>query len=113
MSATSFLIAIHVRMLSERARYRWSVASRAVAAVGGGYVAASLFNLAVPLLLAQFGVNQAQALLAATTASFLLYGAIIMAVFHARSATRAWAWLVGSALPLGIVILLLLPGARI
>lgn len=95
------------------ARRRWSIAARVLAASVGGYALTSLLNLALPLALASFGVNQAQALLATTTASFLIYAAIIMAVFHARSAARAWAWLAASALPLGLVVWLLLPGARL
>jgi hypothetical protein len=44
--------------------------------------------------------SQAQALLATTMASFLVYAAIVMAVFHARSAVRAWMWLaVAAVLP--------------
>lgn len=97
--------------LSERTRHRWSVASRALAAAGGGYVTVSLFSLAIPLLLAALGGDRAQALLAVSMAGFPLYAAIIMAVFHARSATRAWAWLAGVALPLGIIVWLLLPGS--
>jgi hypothetical protein len=39
-------------------------------------------------------------LLATTMASFLVYAAIVMAVFHARSAVRAWMWLaVAAVLP--------------
>jgi hypothetical protein len=108
MNASAF-----TRMIaSASARRRWSIASRALAAGVGGYALTSLFTLALPLALAFLGVNQAQALLAATIASFLLYAAIIMAVFHARNAARAWAWLIAIALPLGLVVWLLLPGTR-
>jgi hypothetical protein len=88
---------------------RWSIASRVLAAIGGGYALISLLTLALPLALAPLGINQAQVLLAATTASFLIYVAIVMAVFHARSAARAWAGLAIMALPLSAVTLLLLP----
>lgn len=83
-----------------------------MAAVIGGYVLTSLITLAVPLLLDVIGMSRPQALLAVTMASFLLYAAVIMGVFHARSATRAWAWLAGAALPLGLIVWLLLLGAR-
>lgn len=100
------------RLRSDRASYRWSVASRTLAGVGGGYAVTSLFNLALPLMLGAAGVNAPQALLATTMSSFLLYAAIILAVFQARSATRAWAWLIGAALPLAAAALLLWPEAR-
>jgi hypothetical protein len=98
---------------TDAARRRWSLASRVLAASVGGYALTSLLTLALPLALASFGINQAQTLLATTTWSFLAYAGIIMAVFHARSAARAWAWLTASALPLGLAVWLLLPGARI
>ena len=87
---------------------RWSLTSRVLAATVGGYAFTSLLTLAVPLTLGVLGMNRAQALLAATTASFLVYAVIVMAVFHARSAARAWAGLVLASLPSGIVLLLLL-----
>ncbi|MCP1469671.1 ABC-type transport system involved in multi-copper enzyme maturation permease subunit [Sphingobium sp. OAS761] len=87
-----------------------SLASRALAAIAGGYVLASLVTAAIALLLGRLGVSQAQALLAATMASFPLYAAIIMAVFHARSAARAWAALVIAAASLAAFAWLLLPG---
>ncbi len=97
---------------TKSARRRWSIASRVVAASLGGYALTSLLTLALPLALASLGIDRAQALLAVTTASFLLYAAIVMAVFHARSAARAWAWLTAVALPFGLVVWLLLPGAH-
>ena len=92
-----------------KAAYRWSVASRALAAIVGGYVLTSLIVLVLSLALPWIGVSQAEAVLASTIGSFLVWVAIIMAVFHARSATRAWIWLVGAALPMGILVWALLP----
>jgi hypothetical protein len=89
---------------------RRSVASRVLAAAGGGYALTSLLTLAVPLLLAAAGIDRAQALLATTMGSFVAYAVIVMAVFHARSATRAWIWLAGAAVPPAIVTAILLPG---
>jgi hypothetical protein len=57
-----------------------------------GYALVSLMTVAVPLLLGAAGVNQPRVLLATMTASFLVHAAIIMAFFHTRSATWAWAW---------------------
>lgn len=91
--------------------YRWSVASRALAAIAGGYALTSLIVLLLSLALPWVGVSQAEAVLASTILSFLIYTAIIMAVFHARSAGRAWALLIGAGVPLGLVVWLLLPGA--
>jgi Zn-dependent membrane protease YugP len=110
MNSVPIFTALRVWPLSDRARYRWSVASRALAAVVGGYAVTSLFNLAFSLLLGAIGVNVPQALLGTTMASFLLYAAIIMAVFHVSSAARAWAGLAGAAVPLAIITLLLWPG---
>ncbi|MCP1469593.1 hypothetical protein J3E64_001275 [Sphingobium sp. OAS761] len=89
---------------------RWSIASRTLAAALGGYALTSLATITLPLLLETIGVDRSQALITTMMAGFLMYAAIIMAVFHARSAMSAWAWLVGASLALGIVVLLL-PGA--
>jgi len=56
-------------------------------------------------------MNLARTLLGTMLASFLVWAAIIMAVFYAHSATRAWLWVIGSAVPLGIISWLLMPGA--
>ena len=96
-----------------RARYRLSIASRALAAVVGGYVLTSLLNLALPLLLAALGSDLPQAALGTMLTSFLVYAAIIMAAFHARSATRVWVLLIGAAVPLALIAWLLLPGAPV
>lgn len=69
---------------------RWSVASRVTAAVLGGYGLTSLLAIAGALLLTMCGMNKAEAVLATTIASFPVYAGIVMAVFHARTATRAW-----------------------
>lgn len=90
------------------ARRRWSIASRVLAAVFGGYALTSLLTLALPLALGRAGLSQAQVLLAATTASFIIYAAIIMAVFSARSAKRAWANLLAALISMFALVLLLL-----
>ncbi len=96
---------------TDTARRRWSVASRTAAAVIGGYALTSLLTLALSLLLPVLGMARPEALLAATVASFLVYAAVIMAAFHARSAARAWAMIAIAAVPAAIVVALLLPGA--
>jgi len=106
MNPASFREILRGRRYAAGTSYRLAVASRILAATVGGYGLASLANIVAALLLGALGVNLPQALLATTMASFLLYAAIVMAVFHARSAGRAWAWLVGAALPLGLLVLL-------
>jgi hypothetical protein len=90
---------------------RWSVASRTAAAIVGGYGFTTLLVIALSVLLARFGVNQAQALFGATTASFLIYALAIMAVFHARTATRAWIGLALCSLVPGVIVAVLGTGA--
>jgi hypothetical protein len=96
---------------TDAARRRWSVASRAGAAVVGGYALTSLVTLALSLLLPAMGMARPEALLAATVASFPVYAAVIMAVFHARSAARAWMLLAAGAAPLAAAVAMAWPGA--
>lgn len=49
--------------------------SRVIAAIFGGYVLTSLFAIAGALLLSIVGVNKAEAGLATTMGSFLIYAA--------------------------------------
>ena len=97
------------RKRSDTAARRRSVASRTLAAVAGGYAVATLVNIAAPLVLAKAGLDLPQSLLATMMVSFLLWAAIVMAVFHARSAQRAWAWLACAAFPLAATAWMLLP----
>lgn len=98
--------AVHRFRLDDAARGRWSAAFRVVAAVVGGYTLTSLVTLTLSLALPWLGVNRAEAVLAATIVSFLVYVAIIMGVFHARTAWRAWAGLGLGAIPCIAVIAL-------
>jgi len=88
------------------ARYRWSVISRVIAAVFGGYVLTSLLSITLSLLLSLVGVNKAEAVLAMSMASFLMFAFIVMAVFHARTAMRAWIGLAMFSIPLGLLYVL-------
>ena len=80
-------------MLSEGAQYRWAVASRALAAIGGGYVLSAVCSTAMALWLP---LARAEAVLTGTMASFLVYTGAVMWVFAARTAWHAWA---GVAVP--------------
>ncbi|MFV0278474.1 MAG: hypothetical protein ACK5HY_15000 [Parahaliea sp.] len=87
------------------ARYRVSVASRIVAAVVGGYVHTVLVAVVFSGFLSLIDVlSLANAVFATTMGSFIYYAVIVLAVFHARSATRAWLWLAGSSLVLGLLL---------
>lgn len=90
-------------------RYRIGVASRAVAAIGGGYV---LTALLVTVLSLSLPGARAEATLAATLVSFALYAAAVVWVFAARSAARAWLGLSVPAAMLALAVWLLRqPGA--
>lgn len=82
-------------------RYRLAVASRAVAAIGGGYALSALAATALALYLP---LHRAEAVITATLASLVLYLLAVLWAFAARSAWRAWA---GLALPAGALAALL------
>lgn len=90
------------------ARYRFMVASRAIAGALGGYAVASLvtavLSLALPLLT---GASRASALLSATMLSFAVYAMAVVWVFSARSALRAWAGLAIASAASGAALLAL------
>lgn len=99
--------------MSAGLRYRLGVASRAVAAIAGGYGVAALCAAALALSLpAAFGMARSEAAMTGTLASFLVFAVAVMWVFAARSAWRAWIGLVIAAAPLGALLLALpTPGA--
>lgn len=74
-------------------RYRAAVASRAVAAIGGGYLLAALCTRALALGLPMAPVDN---VVAATLAGLAIYAVAAMWVFAAASATRAWPGLGGA-----------------
>jgi len=80
--------------------YRWSVASRFIAAAVGGYVIVTLMQLAaVALVPAEFY----KALLITSQTGYLFYTGIIIWCFAARTATRAWMGLGVAAVPLVLI----------
>ena len=79
-----------VPALSEAARYRWAVASRALAAIVGGYALASACAAALAVVLP---LPRVDATLAATLSAFMVYACAVLWVFAAHSAGRAWAGL--------------------
>lgn len=75
------------------AGYRLAVASRAIAAIGGGYALSALAAVAMALYLP---LHRAEAVITGTLASFVLYTGAVMWAFAARSAWGAWG---GLAIP--------------
>lgn len=76
------------------ARQRWSVAFRVLAAIVGGYALtsalATLLAVALPVVLP---IDRAQAVSLSMDSGFVIYVVILLWVFHNRSATRVWVWL--------------------
>lgn len=89
----------------------WPLLSRILAAVVGGYALTSALTVLAALALPVLGVSAVEALHAVTMTSFLLYAAIIMAIFHASSATRAWLGLMAVAVPAGLILWVVRLGA--
>lgn len=86
----------------EGLRYRLAVASRAVAAIGGGYGLSALSAAALALYLPG---SQADAAITATLIAYVIYTLAAIWVFAVRSAWRAWGGLaVASALP-GVLLI--------
>lgn len=83
--------------LSQTGRYRLGVASRVVAAAGGGYVLAAV---ATGLLAVVLPMPRAEAVMTATLLSFSLYACAVLWVFAAGSALCAW---IGVAVPSAVL----------
>lgn len=85
-------------------RYRGAVASRAVAALGGGYLLASALGGAIGAYLQPvLGDSRAEAAITGVMAGFVAYVIAFMTAFATRSAWRAWVWILGPALLLGAI----------
>jgi hypothetical protein len=83
------------------ARYRWMVASRAIAALIGGFLLTSLVTAVLSLLLPLISSTpRAEAVLISTLISFMFWACIALWVFTTRSATRAW---LGIAIPSAVL----------
>lgn len=67
---------------------RWSIFSRVMAAILGGYL---LTSIVIALLAIMLPGSRAEAVLTAMLLSFLIYACVVMWVFACRSASRAWA----------------------
>lgn len=81
-------------------RYRFAVASRALAAVGGGYALACATAAGVGLALARSGSSRVDAVMWATMLAFLAHAIAALWAFGCASAGRAW---LGIALPAALL----------
>lgn len=81
-------------------RYRLAIASRAGAAVGGGYALAAAVTAALSLALAQ-GMARVEAVLTATMLAWVVYAVAAGWAFYARTAWSAWGGTLLPALLLG------------
>ena len=93
--------------MSQITRYRLMVASRILAAVVAGYALTSAASILLALLLP---IPKAEAVLASTMLSFAIYAGVVIWVFQARSATRAWLGLLVALAVLTLACWLLMPG---
>lgn len=87
---------------SEGLRYRLGVASRAIAAILGGY---ALSGAASAVLALYLPTTRAEAALTGTLAAFVIYPCAVMWVFAVRSAWRAWLGLLAPGAVLGALLL--------
>jgi hypothetical protein len=69
-------------------RHRFTVASRVLAAIAGGYALAAGFTVATALALR--GLPREEAVMLATLPSFLIWAGAVVWVFSARTALYAW-----------------------
>ncbi|MDO9420971.1 MAG: DUF3649 domain-containing protein [Herminiimonas sp.] len=76
-----------VMKLNEDVRYRLGVASRAIAAIVGGYALAAASTAVLSLVLP---LPRVDAVMTATLLSFTVYTCAAIWVFAARDALRAW-----------------------
>lgn len=87
-------------MKSLTAQYRWSVASRFIAAALGGYVIVTLLQ---PAFMAVLPWESYKSLLFASQTGYLYYTGVIVWCFAVRTARRAWLGLAVVALPLILI----------
>jgi len=83
------------------ARYRWAVASRALAAIGGGYALAAVFAAGAGLALARAGMERGSAAQLATMLAFVVQATAALWAFGCASTRRAWLGIGMPALLLG------------
>lgn len=90
-------------------RHRLAVTARTLAGTLGAYGLTAQATVVLSFVLARLGMDRAEAVICATLASFAIFAALSMAIFHARSAARAWIWLAGTAVALALLQWVLAP----
>lgn len=89
--------------LNDGLRYRLGIASRAIAAILGGYavtaITIALLSLALPMA-------RVDAVMTATLLSFTVYTCAVLWVFAARDALRAWIGIGVPTILMGLGLLL-------
>jgi hypothetical protein len=89
--------------LNEGLQYRLGIASRAIAAILGGYavtaITTALLSLGLPMA-------RADAVMAATLLSFTVYTCAVLWVFAAHDALRAWIGIGVPTILMGLGLLL-------
>ncbi|WP_350260347.1 PepSY-associated TM helix domain-containing protein [Stenotrophomonas riyadhensis] len=93
------------------AAYRWQVASRVLAASLGGYVFTAVTASALALLFpALVGVRTSVSVLASSLLGFVLFIAIAVGVFSARSVGKVWLSLVAGSVLMAVWVAMLRTG---
>jgi len=88
-------------LASGLSRYRWAIASRAFAAIFGGYALSALFCISAGLALDRLGSNRLDAVMIATMSAFVVHALAVLWVFHADSVRRVWTGMAVSACVFG------------
>jgi len=99
---------MNTRLANNGARYRLSVASRVVAAAVVGYAFTSTATVLLALL---WPLPRAEAVLAATMLSFMLYALVIVWAFSVKRVGHVWIVLSATTVIVAAVTWCLLPGA--
>lgn len=92
---------------SSMPRYRWAIASRALAATAGGYALSALFCASAGLALLHAGASRLDAVMTATMLAFVLQPIAAIWAFRARSTSRVWVGMAILAALLGVLALAL------
>lgn len=87
--------------VSDRARHRRDVASRSLAAVGGGYLLANIF---VPAFARIVPMAPRDASQLALMLSFIVFALAVILAFAAKGAGRAWGWILGLSAVLALIV---------
>ena len=88
--STNHSLGLAPSMTRSIARYRWAIASRALAAIFGGYALSALFCASAGLALMHTGASRLDAVMTATMLAFVVHSIAAIWAFRARSTARVW-----------------------